>query len=485
MANLRIHLPTLSAQAGALATIVACSTVGQRGVSGDGRPDPTAVIEQVIDLEAIARVQVAKPTPAQLGSDFPISDTGGTLWGVGSSLVAIPAQGASPQTLPRCVFGTPWEGSGSIWFVTAEGLDPEPQTPGASAGAYTRYGQFLRLIPDLDGDEVSDLVVSAPGDFETPGKVFVVSTVTRKVLHVLHAPEANQKFGRALCPVPDQDGDAVPDLAIFVEEQVEGQPSSTRGSVCVFSTAKGTLLRTVLEESASGAYGVPQLEWLAPGEDGGAGQIVLGGRHPADRGVLLVMDLATGERTWSLEAATRQEGTAWSIAVTSDLDGDSVPELVVGDLGFGESRYSARVRILSGRTGSVLQSITGTESSTGSGMCLSIYPDLDGDARDEVVLPAAYDIFGGGALVLLSGRDGSGLRMLEFNGGFWRVGRVVSVGADWDGKGLADICVSSYVPTGYYDTCFAIGIVSTEDGTLLNYVSSTHLEQATRSNLER
>ena len=54
---------------------------------------------------------------------------------------------------------------------------------------------------------------------------------------------------------------------------------------------------------------------------------------------------------------------------------------------------------------------------------------------------------------------------------FYGVGHQLSVGADWDGKGRRDICISTFVPTaGGHDSRRAIGFVSMDDGALLRRV---------------
>ena len=390
---------------------------------------------------------------------------------LGSSLVAIPvAAEDAPARCPRCVFGLQLDGPGSIWFITATGVDPESFTPGPEHGELSRFGFAFHLAGDHDGDGVPDLWVSAPGRLDDPGKVFLVSTLERKVLRVLSSPEERMRFGTAMCAVPDQDGDGIEDVAVFAEEQAPGGRYHAFVTVYVYSTTDGEIVQTPIGGLQGGAYGCPQLAWIPTGDGESAG-LLLVSVYSAEPNRLIAIRLPRGERAWTLYEESRWEHTAWSLASTPDRDGDGVPEVLVGDLGWRDAYYGGRARVVSGLTGKVLFGTAGMWASHDAGFSLARYGDFEGDGIADHLVTDQMPIFEGGSVLVISGVDGSAVKRLTLSSGFWSIGRTLDVGADWDGKGKRDICLSSWVPTaGGRETAAVIGVISIEEGRYLHRV---------------
>jgi hypothetical protein len=98
-------------------------------------------------------------------------------------------------------------------------------------------------VPDVDGDAVPDVLVS--GDQETPGlsgRVYVFSGATGALLHLLESPVPTQigYFGSAIAGTPDMDGDGMGDIIVSAvrEPQIPGQPDP-EGVVYLISGATG------------------------------------------------------------------------------------------------------------------------------------------------------------------------------------------------------------------------------------------------------
>ena len=163
---------------------------------------------------------------------------------LGRSLVAIPSRPRDLTVVPWCAFGVSGNVQGSVWFLGAEGLDEHPQSPNYAYAPYALYGYSIGVIRDLDEDGVVDLLVSAPGNGATPGKVFAVSTLSREVVHVLSSPAGVVRFGRALFSVPDMDGDGVEEIAALGETVPSSSENDPTCSVFIFSTASAELLAT-------------------------------------------------------------------------------------------------------------------------------------------------------------------------------------------------------------------------------------------------
>ncbi len=396
--------------------------------------------------------------------------------GIGQSPLAIRSRGPAGFEIPWAVFGLPWDGAGSLWFLGADGVHPEPQRPGEQHGEFEGYGRVIEHMGELDGDPVSELLVSAFGTRSDPGRVFVVSPVSREVLHAIPAPPGVVQFGRATCPVRDFDGDGLPDVAVL-GVHAAGTPLEGRAVVHVCSLRTGAVLHTPLPEASpsSRKYDHPSLRWLPLDLQSGGGLLLVG--LPSERpGTLRAIDVASGDIAWRLEGETPEESTAWSIDLLGqDIDGDGVDEVVVGDLGCGAGVGEARVRVLSGRDGQILTEVTGLGGDTEVGLCVSTGPDFDGDGVNEILVGDERPYVSPGTLWVLSGRDGRPLRRFEFENGFWTLGHRIDVGMDVDGGGLPDVLLSSYIPTAGYEIADAFGVLSLEQERLVGYVRDESL----------
>ena len=154
---------------------------------------------------------------------------------------------------------------------------------------------------------------------------------------------------------------------------------------------------------------VPELVGGFPNANGEAGVVV----------ILSGKDVAV-LRTHTLFKGSNREGDetefGHSLAAVPDVDGDGIEEIAVGAPGW-PSRDSG-VHLLSGVTGKKLWFYLDGQRGGELGTNLSIYPDLDGDGRaDLLVTGGDYDIHGewydNASLRVLSSRTGRCLRYVS------------------------------------------------------------------------
>ncbi len=136
----------------------------------------------------------------------------------------------------------------------------------------------------------------------------------------------------------------------------------------------------------------------------------------------------------SLLATFRGTGTGDNLGFGSgaagDVNGDGFPDLCLAAREAG--RHAGSVQVVSGSDWSVLHAFTGT-AATGTaatshlGWATAAVGDVDGDARDDVLVAAT------GSVLVFSGRDGSVLRQIFASG-------LVAIASaqDVNGDGLAD-----------------------------------------------
>ena len=204
----------------------------------------------------------------------------------------------------------------------------------AAVAALTADARYAALMPTAD-------------DFKDP---FVEPT---KIVHEFRGEAANDQFGWIARPIGDVDGDRVADFVTSAPSKALG--GGPAGRVYVYSSRRGTLL------------------WTADGK-------------PGDR-------FGSG------------------IEATGDVNGDGAGDVIAS------APFAGYAKILSGRDGAVLHTLKGDSASEAFGMHVSGLSDVNGDRVPDVIVgapgnPRAPGDFPGRAYIF-SGKDGARLFVLN------------------------------------------------------------------------
>ena len=261
------------------------------------------------------------------------------------------------QTLP---------GSGQVWLVLLAADGTVKSNSLVAAGLFgAGYGSGLAALGDLDGNGTTELAVGsnldAGGGFQTGSVSVLFLDASGAILtsQKLDAPgalaselESGDRFGTALAPRGDLDGDGVGDLAASAPGDDDG--GTDRGAVyLLFLNADGTLKASgKLSATQGGLQPAP-----GPGVEFGASLATLGdldgdgvpglavGVPDDGLGVVWVLyDGGPGEPAPIVAAhqkVSNAEGGLGevippgatfgrSIAALGDFDGDGVPDVAVG-----------------------------------------------------------------------------------------------------------------------------------------------------------
>jgi hypothetical protein len=205
--------------------------------------------------------------------------------------------------------------------------DPTP-----SEGA--RFGFAVAGLRDVNGDSVSDLLVSAPKkdvseDLPDAGRVYIFSGRDGSLIRSLNPPaqggaEANGRFGSAVAELGDVDRDAVSDILI-------GAPGNSKAFV--LSGATGAVIFTiaapVTEKLHSFGFAV------AAGKDlnhDAVPDFAIGAPLNSElKGAAYMFSGADGSLLRRLRSPAQKFAKfGSSIGLSSDFTGDGRPDIVVG-----------------------------------------------------------------------------------------------------------------------------------------------------------
>jgi hypothetical protein len=417
------------------------------------------------------------------------------------------------------VVGVPWgddggHGCGEVWLLYLNGnhavlsyrrISATEGWTGADVESFDGIGSAVAGLGDLDGNGVDDLAVGAVGDddgFFDAGAVWILfllsdGTVShhQKISSTSGGFGGNlrpiDEFGASIASLGDLDGDGIVDLA--VGSPADSTQTYKNGKIWIlFLNADGTVkAHQEITEGVGGFGGDLDLQdefgrsLAAAGDlDGdGVADLVVGAPLDddggSDRGAVWTLFLRSDGTVRSHQKISALEGWLGSplrhgdefgSSVTSpgDLDGDGVPDLVVGATGDnyclgGKTGAAWILRLTSGGTVHSHQKICNSDGGFGGGLdgsdwfgvSSASFGDLDGDGAVEVMVGANHDdshLSNTGAVWVLS-LDSTGTCVGESRiaaqalfgelTDLCQFGSAMADGEDLDGDGIPDLLVGT------------------------------------------
>jgi hypothetical protein len=300
------------------------------------------------------------------------------------------------------------------------------------------FGAFVARMPDMDGDGVDELAVSAPNADNSgtdTGSVFVYAGRTGALLLQIDCPSVYKFFGVPMGPIDDVDGDGIVDL--FVSHQ------GTGSLVHVMSGADGSEL-TAIQGPAGEEFGYDVCAIHDVDADGVNDLLVGARRHQTVVGAMpigaayVVSPVSGTFLRWHFGAHFIEMHGSGTAAVR-DLDGDGVDDYVVTSA-WDDNVVAAMARVYSGATGNAIGKITNFDARTHLDTQVTGAGDLNGDGFGDFALAGLwYDEKGLGrsAAFLISGRTQLLLDRIETVD----VGFVLESAIDFDQDGFDDLAV--------------------------------------------
>lgn len=303
-----------------------------------------------------------------------------------------------------------------------------------------QLGIGVESAGDVNHDGIPDVIASAPGG----GYAKVYSGRNGSVLLTLRAEAPGDQFGRHASGLGDVNHDGYDDVIVGAPANAAGGKGA--GRAYVFSGKDGSVLLTLTGEHAGDAFGAS----VAGATSAGHVTIIVGapGAGAAKHGRAYVYDALNTTPHFVADAdATGAAFAAMFVSVPGDLNGDGVPDVYVSDwsnAAMGPS--TGRFYIYSGKDGHVLLTVTGEHAGDGFGDGAAIAGDVDGDGVPDLVVGAwqyAAVAASAGRVYLVSGKDGHVIRTYTCRVpgdtlGFDAVGM-----GDVDGDGTSDLLLTS------------------------------------------
>lgn len=256
----------------------------------------------------------------------------------------------------------------------------------------------------------------------------------------------------------DVDGDGVPDLVT-----VSSIPDSYQGFTSVDLVAISSADDSILWSTAFPAHpgSTMQLEPMGDLDGDGILEVVVGApRWPyvasASTGEVFVYSGGTGALLLNIAGTNHAEEFGSSCAGIEDLDGDGVPDLLVGATEYEQAHWSGLpgvgfVAAYSGATGQeiyrVASPVRGSFYAAAFGAGIAVLSDVDGDGLDDYLVGTPeFDDFG--MITLHSGADGRVLRRWVGRHAHCNFGRQLAAIGDVDGDGLREFVTIASTGTG-------------------------------------
>jgi hypothetical protein len=307
--------------------------------------------------------------------------------------------------VPDLVIGAapyrPSEGS-SLFFVSGKSgtVLRRGEICVSAGGVVDRHnGNWIRFVPDFNGDGIPDVAALCPKDSDGGGDLVIRSGRTAGLL--LQIPVRNEcrsDIG-GFVPMEDVDSDGVPDFAVLIDGQV-GCGATLRA----YSTAKKSL---IWEHRSDLVFGdSAKLAALGDLDTDGVRDLAV-----SFGDTVVVVSGRTGEFLYGIESAQKGDSSTefgWEIVSIGDIDRDDVADFALSETDAGMS--NGRILARSGVDGHPIWIGAGEFDNEAwhVGYELAALGDIDGDGICDLIAGTCGNMSGEAGLVrVFSGKDGS------------------------------------------------------------------------------
>ena len=309
------------------------------------------------------------------------------------------------------------------------------------AGA-DRFGRSVSGAGDVDNDGADDVIVGAWDNDAAgsgAGRAYVYSGQTSALLYTFTGTLGSDNFGWSVSGVGDVNLDGHDDVI------VSARNAGGTGETYLYSGIDGTLLHTFSGASAGDRFG-----WSVSGAGDVNGDlipdIVIGAPGTAPSGVPGLAYVYSGADYSELYMFTGEgpdDSFGGEVADAGDVNNDGRADVIVGaNLNDAGGVSAGRAYVYSGLNGSVLHTFTGLSAGGEFGFSVAGGVDLDEDGFDDLIVGAITD-GSAGAVHTFSGQTGVLLYSIAGEVSGDNFGRSVDGIGDVNGDGVRDVVVGA------------------------------------------
>ncbi|MFW5653564.1 MAG: integrin alpha, partial [Planctomycetota bacterium] len=200
--------------------------------------------------------------------------------------------------------------------------------------AQASFGRNVDGGHDVDNDGHPDLIVGEPQNrefFLKGGAAHVLSGATGQLLYSVYGDEEGERFGRAVCLMPDVNDDGHAEFIVGAPEH--SSPGSRAGRATVYSGIDGSEMYTLEGEAAWDAFG----KWIDHAGDyngDGIEDFTVGARdsnaNGKGSGRAYVFSGIDGETLLTATGQAAGDQLGHTVAGVGDINGDEACDVIFG-----------------------------------------------------------------------------------------------------------------------------------------------------------
>jgi hypothetical protein len=269
---------------------------------------------------------------------------------------------------------------------------------------------------------------------------------------------ANDQFGWIARSIGDVDGDKVEDFVTSAPSNAAAGAGA--GRVYVYSSKQGTLLWKA-DGAAGDQFGLG-IEAAGDVNNDGAGDVIA---SAPQGGYARVFDGRNGKVLFTFTAPEPNVAFGGHVAGIGDVNGDKVPDLLVGAAGSpaGPADFSGRAYLYSGKDGALLLTLKGERARDRFGAALGGM-SRNGRILFSVGAPGAGPNNTGRTYVYTSLSETPAFVIDADDTGAALGAMFIAVPGDLDGDGVDDVYVSDWANTANGPSTGRIYVYSTKSG---------------------